>query len=110
MTTMPFGKYKGQPIADLPLDYIEWCLDNLELRPALASAFEARIAERHRPELQFPLRVDGKDIPLLRELLKAGRRTVAKVYHPDHGGDLQTMQRVNHIIDVIQQHAPGART
>lgn len=27
---MPFGKYKGQPVADLPVDYIMWVLENLQ--------------------------------------------------------------------------------
>ena len=27
---MPFGKYKGEAIEDLPTDYIEWLLGNVE--------------------------------------------------------------------------------
>ena len=29
---MPFGKYKGQLIATIPTDYLEWILDNVELK------------------------------------------------------------------------------
>jgi uncharacterized protein (DUF3820 family) len=29
---MPFGKHKGTPIEDLPGHYIEWCLENAEIR------------------------------------------------------------------------------
>jgi len=28
---MPFGKYEGQKIADIPLDYLEWLRENVEL-------------------------------------------------------------------------------
>jgi hypothetical protein len=27
---IPFGKYKGELIENLPSDYIRWCLENLE--------------------------------------------------------------------------------
>lgn len=27
---MPFGKYKGQALEDLPGDYLTWCLENLD--------------------------------------------------------------------------------
>lgn len=27
-TTMPFGKYKGRILADLPISYLEWFLRN----------------------------------------------------------------------------------
>jgi len=42
--TMPFGKYKGEPIEDLPVDYIEWCLGECDLRPALQAEMEAQLA------------------------------------------------------------------
>ncbi len=50
--TMPFGKYKGTPLSQLPGDYVEWLLvkmDNLEdgLRNDLNAIYQAK-----RPELQ----------------------------------------------------------
>lgn len=27
---MPFGKYKGELLENLPVDYIEWVLENVE--------------------------------------------------------------------------------
>lgn len=27
---MPFGKYRGQPLDDLPTDYLEWCVQELD--------------------------------------------------------------------------------
>ena len=27
---MPFGKHKGTLLDDLPIDYIKWCLENID--------------------------------------------------------------------------------
>ncbi len=110
MVRMPFGKYKGQLIDDLPLDYIEWCLDNLDLRPELEDAFERRLEGKSSysspppppPNSGFLPKLDSKDIPLLIELMEAGRRSMAKSHHPDHGGDTATMQRINRIVDQVK--------
>jgi hypothetical protein len=32
---MPFGKYKGELISSLPTDYLEWLVENAELREPL---------------------------------------------------------------------------
>lgn len=28
---MPFGKYKGESLLDIPVSYLEWVYDNIEL-------------------------------------------------------------------------------
>lgn len=44
---MPFGKYKGQNVEDLPTDYIEWCLENIErLSPSLQKEMENQLKGR----------------------------------------------------------------
>jgi hypothetical protein len=44
---MPFGKYRGEPIEDLPSDYIEWALANLDsLRTAIKEEMEAQLTMR----------------------------------------------------------------
>lgn len=43
---MPFGKYKGEPVEDLPIDYIEWCLENVNLRPELQKEMEAQVGAK----------------------------------------------------------------
>jgi exodeoxyribonuclease X len=44
--TMPFGKHKGEPVEDLPSDYIEWLLAECELRPALQKELENQLVGR----------------------------------------------------------------
>jgi len=41
-TTMPFGKHKGQPLADLPSDYKQWLLSQGDIDPYLRKALEAQ--------------------------------------------------------------------
>lgn len=40
ITHMPFGKYQGESLADLPSDYVNWLLSNCQLRPELRVALE----------------------------------------------------------------------
>jgi hypothetical protein len=35
---MPFGKYKGRLICDIPEDYLEWFADNVKAKPPLTEA------------------------------------------------------------------------
>jgi hypothetical protein len=42
MTNMPFGKYKGTPLTELPIDYI-WWLNDKNLRDPLHSALNAEL-------------------------------------------------------------------
>ena len=51
-TTMPFGKFKGKPIAKLPLFYIQWLL-KVDLRPALRTALEEEIEARWNGTSQY---------------------------------------------------------
>jgi hypothetical protein len=38
---MPFGKYSGEYLADIPRGYLRWCLENAEIRsPDLRRAIE----------------------------------------------------------------------
>lgn len=104
---MPFGKFKGVRIAELPDDYVVWLL-TLDLRDPLAAAvyIEARRrrldasdgrtdrARRYRP-----------DVAVVEELVSAGLRALARRHHPDVGGDHETMIRVTHAADWLVAQA-----
>lgn len=46
LTTMPFGKHKGKPFAEIPVEDCQWMLDNLErLKPDLRALLAARIKQ-----------------------------------------------------------------
>lgn len=61
MDRMPFGKHKGTPLNDLPVDYLKW-LSTIELREPLASAVR-EITARAAVHLQMPLGVGGSETP-----------------------------------------------
>lgn len=46
ITHMPWGKFKGEPIEDLPTDYINWVLQQDWLRADLAEELENQLQLR----------------------------------------------------------------
>ena len=100
---MPFGKYRGLPLSALPADYLHWLLGLEDLREPFRSAIQAEAARRqparvHRPSL---------DPTIALALIDAGLRQLAKRHHPDAGGDVRIMQRVNEAADVLRATVRG---
>ena len=45
--TMPFGKHKGEQLADIPTDYLEWVLENCtNMKKELHVEIRNELAER----------------------------------------------------------------
>ncbi len=40
---MPFGKWKGKPLSEVPDDYLHWLRNKLDLDPELRDAIQARL-------------------------------------------------------------------
>lgn len=40
---MPFGKYKGEYLGDIPVSYLIWAYENLDLRLPLRKAIKSTI-------------------------------------------------------------------
>src|SRR5687768_17402034 len=57
-TTMPFGKYKGWPLDQVPDDYLEW-LQTIDLRPRLLQAVMQEAAYREAMQEETPDRRRG---------------------------------------------------
>ncbi len=43
---MPFGKYKGMEVDDLPINYMQWCCENINGNDALIIEMESQLAMR----------------------------------------------------------------
>ena len=43
---MPWGKHKGEKVEDLPTDYLEWCLSNIEGNDALLREMQNQLDMR----------------------------------------------------------------
>ena len=112
---MPFGKYRGEDVADVPEDYLAWVIENCELRSeAIADAIEARLAgtyqrgaRRHERAASPPPPprppgagttaggAAGGELALLEKVVRAWHRQMTLKYHPDRGGTHEQMVVVN---------------
>jgi hypothetical protein len=115
-STMPFGKYEGWEIEDLPDGYLAWLL-TIELRDWLRDAaqqeYDRRVDDRRREERQRRtppppppaapgIRLRPEDVPLARRLFDAGYRALVRVMHPDKGGDTREMQQLNSLAESMR--------
>ena len=99
MRGLPFGKYKGVPLEDVPSEYLRWLL-KIDLYPRTRGLVEDELAARrngaHGPSLRL-CPVNPGEVPIARQVVEAGHRSLARVHHPDRGGRTEDMQLVNAI-------------
>ena len=111
---MPFGKYLGEELSQLPLEYLQWLAENVDLYGRLRQAVERELRNRQtywrRQAAEPPPPVDGVsvrvergDTALFREMVDAGFKALARKHHPDVGGDTATMQHVNRVAERLRQ-------
>ena len=86
MSRLPFGKYKDKHIDQVPLGYLEWLLKWNGLYADLREDIQREIAHRIGPPPE-----EGS----IMDLITAGYRAIALKYHPDKGGSIVAMQRLN---------------
>lgn len=95
MRDMPFGKFKGVPLAELPDDYLTWLLSlGAELREPLRSAVMAEWQARQRPMAGMRA-IPEPVVSAAREIVTVGYRKLALERHPDKGGDGGKMTALN---------------
>ncbi len=91
---MPWGKFSGYTLDEIPLSYLAWCFEEATLRPPLDDLIREEIATRigaltARPALPAP----PPDVaPAVRVLVKAGFRALTRERHPDVGGTDRAMR------------------
>jgi hypothetical protein len=112
---MPFGRYKGRPLTEVPASYLWFAYREADLRPELSHA----IADRLRNLL--PPCACRMDHSVYRRELEAGyrqrvRKALRTVYYdlyprcqPDRGGSIQAMTATRELYerfeDVLTQSA-----
>jgi hypothetical protein len=95
MMRMPFGKYRGYEVEEIPINYLEWLWENVELYGQLENEV-GDIVEGVPPFL-----VPGAS----ENHIKNVYRRMARKWHPDHGGNKEAMQAINEFYEELQQ--PG---
>jgi hypothetical protein len=95
--TMPFGKFKGTLIKELPTNYIAYALESFELPDELTGKLKDEICER--------LYLFPKSIPLAKNFNDVYRKLAVK-YHPDRGGSGIEMKVLNEFRDLYYIDLP----
>jgi hypothetical protein len=94
--TMPWGKFAGQPLHELPLGYLGWALEeaqslNFELRKAIQDEIKRCLGVDDPPRWPLALVPGPETADAANELIVAGFRVVAMKAHPDRGGSHHAM-------------------
>lgn len=89
---MPFGKYRGCPVEDLPEGYLNWLIENVDLREPLRTAvYDALERQWNTEPATMPAANNVKTV----------YRKLARKYHPDTGGSTQAMQAINEFYEEL---------
>jgi|SRR6516162_9625581 hypothetical protein len=100
MAQMPWGKHKGRPLEEIPVDYLGWLLDEAEnmkpwLREAVRQEFERRLAGPAG---------SGNGLPAnLPDIVRTWYRKLTLDYHPDRGGSNEAMKALNDAHDRLKK-------
>jgi hypothetical protein len=120
---LPFGKYKGDALEDVPLNYLIWLLDSCDLLDGLAGSVRREVGRR-----VAPLCGDGGEYeagyaagyaagrragsagasPPWREVVGAWFRPLALLHHPDRGGNPGVMAALNDARERLERQIASA--
>jgi uncharacterized protein (DUF3820 family) len=96
-TTMPFGKYKGVSIKDLPTNYVCYAITEFDLPEELKSVLFQQLMENIGGwDFINDTEIDSKKID------HAYKKAAIK-YHPDKGGSTEAMQAINEFKRLIYE-------
>jgi hypothetical protein len=97
---MPFGKYQGKPLHEIPDSYVDWLLSLDDLREPLLSELNLEATRRWDPKASKQgRRIVCPSLEAAADIVKAGKRSLSQKHHPDRGGDPVTMTLINATAD-----------
>ena len=99
MSTLHFGKHRGKPLADIPISYLRWVIENCDgITPSLRREIESILYQSPKREsLALP------------SLVSPWYRKLAVEFHPDRrGGSHEAMVAVNRARDLLLEMVGAA--
>src|SRR5262245_42509479 len=115
---MPWRKYCGVPLGEVPRSYLRWCLDNLDdMNPWLRGKIEETLnggpppgqgtrtdngGSSYRPPFTGAQPHAGASEAMAARIVEAGYRNLARQLHPDTGGDLASMVELNLTVEWLR--------
>jgi len=102
---MPWGKYRGKALWELPAGYIDWLMTNCDLLQRNEGLFFLLGREMLRRYQRFAPAPAPPGIT--REQVSQVRKVLALQYHPDRGGNLEAMKAINSFYDALMAVCPS---
>jgi hypothetical protein len=100
---MPFGKFRGWPLDQVPDGYLLWVLDNCKnASPTLQEAIRMRLGAN-------PRRGSAPALLNWEQVLTVWYRRLCLDFHPDRGGSTVAMQVINVAYTRLRQLLERAR-
>jgi hypothetical protein len=93
---MPFGKYKGLMVEEVPIEYLHWLWSNVSLFDPLKSEVHFQIYG-----FDLPTANTVNDIPENDEISRIYKQLAMK-WHPDRGGTKEAMQAINEFREMLK--------
>jgi hypothetical protein len=108
---MPFGKYKGRALRDVPDNYLGWLLDECDLKPRLRHAVEQELDTREENALygSAAAQEDSHNAMArfrsdLASKVRQWRRECAMRFHPDKSSyEPAVMAAINDAADRLER-------
>jgi len=105
--TIPFGKFKGKRVKDLPDSYLSWLCDQDWLREPLLSAvteeYDRRCHERANDRCYQPRLLPVAVSQVAESIVSVGYRQLSRKLHPDVGGSHEEMLALNAAADWLRR-------
>jgi Putative quorum-sensing-regulated virulence factor len=97
---LPFGKYRGQLIADVPSPYLRWLIREVrdlddELRQAVRQELRRRQGDYASESTRQPPPAGAIALADLRTTVSRVFATLSRRHHPDRGGSQAGMVALN---------------
>ena len=91
---MPFGKYRWEPIAEIPTSYLEWVIGTCDIERRLRKAIKEELAKRigRVPERE---KSGNGQLVNLKDVVRQWYREMSLRFHPDRDGSHAAMVAVN---------------